>query len=178
MGARNRSNAPLLSRSATCRRTSPARVAAGVRHSGDLGGLPDLPFVLVRNPKDSAVGLHRQQIENAVVVGVRDGDGFDRRQASGQRALAGIVPGDRFMKTCSCPAPSMIAASGLPSPSRSAQANPSYAGNSVKGMNRAERFHLHYFASTVGVAGLSRPARYRDRRRLQCPPPTLRCSGH
>ena len=53
------------------------QIAAGARNSGNLCRLPALSFVLVRNADDGAVGLHRQQIENAVIVGVSHGHGFD-----------------------------------------------------------------------------------------------------
>ncbi len=49
--------------------------------------LPALSFVLVRNPNDGAVGLHREEVENPVIVGVSNSYRFDRRQTRRQRTL-------------------------------------------------------------------------------------------
>ena len=113
------------------------KVGAGVRHSCDLGGLPALSFVLVRNPEDSAVGLHRQQIENAVVVGVRHGHGFDGRQTRGQRALLELS----LTKIHEDVQPARAIDDrgiGIAVAIQIGPGKPAYAGNSVEGMNGQE----------------------------------------
>ena len=71
------------------------KIVGCVGHSGDFSRFPALSFVLVRNANDSAVSLYRQQVENAVVIGVR---GCNRLSPSGNWRVAsarGTVPGAR-----------------------------------------------------------------------------------
>ena len=70
----------------------------GFGNSGNLGGFPALSFVLVRNPEDGAVSLHRYQIENAVVVGIGHRDALtDVRSGGSGRSLN--CPWRKFMNT-------------------------------------------------------------------------------
>src|SRR5208283_2146775 len=63
-------------------------IPRSIRDSSNLGNVPAFSFVLVRNPNDSPVRLHRQEIKNSIVVRIGDGNRFDERQTCRERTLA------------------------------------------------------------------------------------------
>ncbi len=89
-----RSSAPLLSRSATAG-AHLRQDMRGVGHLRDFRRLPALAFILVRDSDNGAVRLHRQQIEDAIVVSICYGDRLNRMKCSQAKAARGIVPAAR-----------------------------------------------------------------------------------
>ena len=62
-------------------------IVGSVRDSGNLGHVPAFSFILVRDPNDGSVSLHRQKIENSIVVRISDSNRFYERQSCRQRTL-------------------------------------------------------------------------------------------
>src|SRR5208282_5836843 len=123
VGARKRSSAPLLSRSATWSRTSPARFlsASGTVAISAMSQLSPSFLSEIRMMAPSACTARRSRTPSLFASATAIALTSVKPAGSGRSRN---WPCRSFIKTCSRPAPSMMAASGLPSPSRSAQANP------------------------------------------------------
>ena len=75
------------------------KIVSYVWNSRDFGGLPAFSLVLVRDSQDRAIGLDGQQIENSVIVRVRNGDCFHGPTFAG-KGRSRNCPWRSFMKTC------------------------------------------------------------------------------
>ena len=133
-----RSLAPLLSRSAVNRRAVAGRKSRGRSHPRDSGRLPAPSSGSARHPRDGAVPGEHEQIENRITRGA------GRRErnclaVAGRHGSFLNAPPRRLMNTRTTPAWSTNAASGTPSPSRSAQTNPRARAGGGEQIARGER---------------------------------------
>ena len=134
--ARNKSNAPLLSRSATRNRTSPARFFAASGTCAITAASQSLPSFLSDNRTIFPSSCTASKSRTPSLLASATLMAFTRGKLPRQQRAREISLARSFMNTCSLPAPSMIAASGLPSPSKSAHANPRTPEIPRKRMNR------------------------------------------
>ena len=178
VGERNRSSAPLLSRSATCRRDLARKSSCLRPDTLAISAVSQLcPSFLseMRMMAPSACTASRSRIPSllasATAIAFTDG------KLGGQRHARGIVPAARFMNTCSLPAAVNDRGVGIAVAIKIGPGKSAHAGNSGKGMNRQRTCRPRYFSGRSGRLCWRR-ARYRDRRRLRYPPPMPRCSAH